>query len=322
MTRWVFGRMISLLVVGAILFGTTSAFAQSNRDLNNRMESIQRQLRAVQDRLIDHLGKPGEVQGASQVDREILADMEVRLGAIDRELRQLTGNLEEINFRQRKIESDFERFRADVDMRFGDLTEGGLSAGSFTQSGGVDAADRVSRSAALGLTPTKTPEDAARVVEEFERQTTVIERPNAPEVTALSSARSILPEGNVQTRYDAAFGYMRRGDFAGAEAAFMEFLQSHGNDPLAGNAQYWLGESFYARKDYANAAAAFLNGYQNYSDGPKAPDNLLKLGMSLGALGQAGEACTVFGDIEARYPDANANIHAAAQREFARLGCS
>ena len=34
-------------------------------------------------------------------------------------------------------------------------------------------------------------------------------------------------------------------------------------DPLAGNAVYWLGETYYARRQFADAAVTFADGYQN-----------------------------------------------------------
>ncbi len=93
----------------------------------------------------------------------------------------------------------------------------------------------------------------------------------------------------------AAIAYQRRstttpsrnlqdGDNAGAEQGFETFLQSNPKHVLAGNAQYWLGESYYARKDYQNAMTAFAEGYKNYKTSPKGPDNLLKLGLTLAVM--------------------------------------
>ena len=50
---------------------------------------------------------------------------------------------------------------------------------------------------------------------------------------------------------------------------------------LAGNAQYWYGETFRVRQLYQDAATAYLDGYQKYPKSSKAPVNLLKLGVML-----------------------------------------
>ena len=71
---------------------------------------------------------------------------------------------------------------------------------------------------------------------------------------------------------------LQDGDNAGAERSFKAYLQANPKGALAGNAQYWLGESYYARRDYQNAMTAFAEGYKTYKTSPKGPDNLLKLG--------------------------------------------
>src|SRR5690606_27265615 len=99
--------------------------------------------------------------------------------------------------------------------------------------------------------------------------------------TPPASAKGRLPQGSTQERYNYAYKLLVQSDYADAEAAFREFVSAHPQDPLAGNAQYWLGETYYVRQQYEPAAQAFLQGYQGYPKNPKAPDSLLKLGMSL-----------------------------------------
>ena len=90
-----------------------------------------------------------------------------------------------------------------------------------------------------------------------------------------------LPAGSASAQYNAAFGLLKQADYPAAEEALKTFIAQHPKDPLAGSAQYWLGETYYARGRYAEAASAFAEGYKNYPKGTKAADDLLKLGMSL-----------------------------------------
>ena len=69
---------------------------------------------------------------------------------------------------------------------------------------------------------------------------------------------------------------MKKADYPGAETALKAFVERHPNDPMAGSAQYWLGETYYARGRYAEAASAFAEGYKRYPKGAKAPDDLLE----------------------------------------------
>ena len=110
-------------------------------------------------------------------------------------------------------------------------------------------------------------------------------------------------------------------DYGAAEVAFKTFLQNHPRNALSGNAQYWLGESFYVRGQYKNAAGAFLKGYTVYSKSVKAPDSLLKLAMSLKRLGQKQAACETFAELGVRFPRAPAHIKQRARTERRRSGC-
>jgi tol-pal system protein YbgF len=114
---------------------------------------------------------------------------------------------------------------------------------------------------------------------------------------------------------------LQDGDNAGAERGFKAFLQSNPKHALAGNAQYWLGESYYARRDYQNAMAAFAEGYKVYKASPKGPDNLLKLGITLAVLGRKADACAVFAKFNQDYPRATDLQKRRIDQERQKNGC-
>ncbi len=131
-----------------------------------------------------------------------------------------------------------------------------------------------------------------------------------------------LPVGSPREQYDYAFNILRQADYARAEKALRLFLEANGTDDLAGNAQYWLGETYYVRGDFEQAAVEFLSGYQTYPSSTKGPDNLLKLGLSMARLGQTDGACTALTRLATEYPSANDTIRRRAQTERARLKCA
>jgi tol-pal system protein YbgF len=121
--------------------------------------------------------------------------------------------------------------------------------------------------------------------------------------------------------YETAYGYLLQRDYGAAEVSFDEFLKRFPADSLAGNAQYWLGESHFVRGQYKAAAGAFLKGYQAYAQSAKAPDSLLKLAMSLDRLGQKDAACSSFSELNSKFPNAGQSVKARAQSERQRVGC-
>ena len=121
--------------------------------------------------------------------------------------------------------------------------------------------------------------------------------------------------------YDAGYNYLMASDYASAEATFRSFLRNHPQDPLSGNAQYWLGETFFARGDYRKAAHEFLKGYKTYKTSAKAPDNLLKLGMSLQRLGQSEAACQTYTQLRDKYKSLSGHISRRLDQEQGKARC-
>lgn len=143
----------------------------------------------------------------------------------------------------------------------------------------------------------------------------------AAKAAAEAAPASVLPEGTVIERYNHAYSLLLKVRLDDAEAAFREFLDRHGDDPLAGNAQYWLGETYYARSNLNQAAQTFLTGLQRYPNSAKAPDAMLKLGITLGKMGQREEACATLLEMRKQFTDLRAQVRKRMQREIKAAAC-
>jgi len=126
---------------------------------------------------------------------------------------------------------------------------------------------------------------------------------------------------NADQLYDEAIKKLQDGDYAAAERGFKTFIHRNPQNKLAGNAQYWLGETYYARRDYSNALTAFAEGYKVYKASPKGPDNLLKLGITMAVLGRKPDACAVFSRFSQDYPRATDLQKRRIDQERQKNGC-
>ena len=133
---------------------------------------------------------------------------------------------------------------------------------------------------------------------------------------------SILPEGTPEERYKYAYSLLITTQWTKAETAFQEFLDQHGDDKLAGNAQYWLGETFYARQNLHEATRAFLVGIQRYPNSMKAPDTMLKLGISLAKLGKSEDSCAAFLEMQNKFPNLRNRLRKRLLKEMTVGGCN
>jgi tol-pal system protein YbgF len=249
------------------------------------------------------------------------ARVEVRLGQLEEELRQLTGRIEQLEFGQRSLESRIDQLVQDLDVRLSALEQGGAApgdqTGNQTESETAQAAGEAApeQQAVTGSGEGQAGEGTLGVVPE----SALLDLPRPDPATATPPPSTGLP---AQRQYDSAMELLRAGDYPSAERGLELFLDLNPDHPLASNAAYWMAETFYVRRNYAAAASGFARNYRSYGrEAPKAPDNLLKLGMSLFGLGEADKACLSYAELAKEFPDAPTHIQQALERERARAEC-
>lgn len=120
--------------------------------------------------------------------------------------------------------------------------------------------------------------------------------------TTRAAVRSEPVNDAAATDYRAAVELVRSGNQADAIVALRTFLKTYPRHEYADNAQYWLGEAFYAEKDYQHALVEFRATIETYPRGNKVPDALLKVGFCYQALGQADKARAVLEQVVNLYP--------------------
>lgn len=143
----------------------------------------------------------------------------------------------------------------------------------------------------------------------------------AAPVTPGSDVAVVAPPTDPRAAYDAAYEKVLSGDYAGAETSFKRFLADHPKSELAGNASFWLGESYYARNRYREAADAYLSTYRDHPKSQKAPESLLKLGLALEGLGEKDAACATYAELSKKFSNAPAALLERVSAQRSSAGC-
>jgi len=143
-----------------------------------------------------------------------------------------------------------------------------------------------------------------------------------PPISARSAHRTLHTDRDDVAQNDAAAGdyraaveLVKSGKHDEAVTALRAFLKQYPRHDYADNAQYWLGESFYARKDYQQALTEFRATIETYPRGNKVPDALLKVRYCYQALGQTEKARAVLGQVVNLYPKSEPAVLASKKLE-------
>jgi tol-pal system protein YbgF len=106
--------------------------------------------------------------------------------------------------------------------------------------------------------------------------------------------------------YDAAMEKFKSGDYKAAAAALQDFVRRYPDSAYAANAQYWLGNAYFAQRDYKNAIAAQEVVATTYANSPKAPDAMLNIASSYTDLNDKKNAKKALQQLVKKFPDSSA----------------
>lgn len=309
-----------------------------DRDIQERLDRVERDLSMLQRQV--YRGGPAQVTTPGPA---AVVDTELRMDRLEAQMRELTGRVEsEVNAVE-QLQRRLEQINSDLDVRFSQAQAQPRNAPSNSHAAAGFADSNPTGPIAMRTPPPSASSTRVRPGELMPPGTLVPPPdpptgvgtltppgPNPPRpqlatngsVGALHApSPSSLPSGSTTEQYSAAYGLLKQADYPAAEEALKAFIAQHPKDPLAGSAQYWLGETYYVRGRYAEAAGAFAEGYKNYPKGAKAPDDLLKLAMSLAHTNQKQNACLAFAQLDHDFPRAGSAIKERAAAEKKRLGC-
>jgi len=339
-----------------------AAHAQNDlQSLSDKVDRLQQELSDVERQVYNGQVPEGGLPAGSAggTGSAASASQEVRIQQLETQLSDITGQIEQLNYKLQQLSTRLDKMSQDVDFRLTALEHGGQPGAA--PAGGVSANGVPANGAVAGgvpaggtdqqttiitgsgtqpgqpplqppLQPGSQPVDPNAPLKQSSLQPTTLgaEASGAPPPATNQTAAATpgtggayqLPGNTVEAQYEYAFNLLRQANYPEAEKALGAFIQQHPQDSLAGNAQYWLGETYYVRGRYQDAAVAFAEAYQKYPNSQKAPDNLLKLGMSLGQIGKKSDACVAFSELNKKFPGASDNLKERLKQEKHRYGCS
>ncbi len=339
-----------------------AARAQSDlQTLSDKVDRLQQELSDVERQVYNGQAPAGGQPAGGAVDSSAAASQEVRIQQLESQLSSITGQIEQLNYNLQQLSTRLDKMSQDVDFRLNAL-EHGQPAGGVANTGGAPvngvpvAGDQqpttiISGNTQAGLQPPLQPplQSNGQPIDpnaplrqsslaptplgsltQGQMQAAAAIPPPPPSTNGAATAAPgtgdpsayQLPGNTVEAQYEYAFNLLRQANYDEAQKALQAFVVQHPTDSLAGNAQYWLGETYYVRGRYQDAAVAFAEAYQKYPNSNKAPDNLLKLGMSLGQIGKKSDACVAFGELNKKFPGAPDNLKERLKQEKHRYGCS
>jgi len=292
---------------------------------------------------------PADIPGPSgQPEEDQTTAMVLRINRLEEQLRQANGRIEELENAERRLEEQFQKFRQDVEYRFG------------ARSG--DAPPPSATPAPAAIAPPVVIEGAAPAKPRRSDAFDPNAQPNAPGApqplgTTAPSAPLVRPAPSSppagppldlgkgpppatpsatgptivgtgvamldgpRDQFNAAVQTFQAGQYQQAEDGFKAFMAANPGHRLTPDAVFFVGETYFQRSRPREAAEQYLKVTTDYAKSSRAPESMVRLGQALAALGNKDQACATFAEFGRRYPNATASVKRLADRETAKNHC-
>ncbi|HEX6217934.1 MAG TPA: tetratricopeptide repeat protein [Sphingomicrobium sp.] len=278
--------ILRLSASAAVLVGLcmAPANAQRVRTPEQRLDRLERQIGQVQ-RQVFPRGAPAETAGFSDepaATATSVRTLDERINGLERQMADILRQAEENGHRVSQMETELARLRADNDQRLQSLERAG--------AGAVEAGTETAQVEPSQDAPPPAP------------------RPKVETASAGTGASSAIPTTNVapatdpaETAYDEGYQLWRSGKFDQAIASLRAMASSFPGHRRVSWANNLAGRAMLDKGQPRAAAEALLANYRANPKGERAADSLYYLGQSLMKLGQAGQACKAYAELEEVY---------------------
>jgi TolA-binding protein len=282
---------ITLLAGSAALIALSAAPAVAQRQPpptpEQRLDRLERQVQQVQ-RQVFPKGRPADTAGFSTepaATQSSVVTLDQRLDALERQVADMLRQSEENGHRLQTIESDFGRYRADQDQRMSTLEQ-------RVQDAAAAAAAAPPPEAVPAKPPAAKPAAGKPKVDGTAAATT----------TGSATTSTAVAEGDpAEDAYTEGFRLWEAGKYDEAITSLRAFTAAYPKHRRARYANNLIGRALLDKGDSRAAAQALLANYRNNPKGERAPDSLFYLGQSLMKLGQPGQACKAYAELDAVY---------------------
>ncbi len=271
-------KMWIILSIGVFLWGC--APIRDVQILDREIDRLYSKLNALQK---ENNSLENKISTLSAESQKLQTELLFRLENVQSEIRILSTGVEEYKDYLNRPSKEIGRVKEDVEGRLRVLEERRKNLEEKNKA----QEDKI-----------REMEDRLKGVEGKIKQTESEKPSSAKEVPSERKAVS----ARMADLYKDANETFQKGDVEGARKKFEALLKQYPNTELSGNAQFWIGETYYQKRDFERAILEYEKAITKYPEGSKIPAALFKQALAFLELGDKTNARNLFRRVIERFP--------------------
>jgi len=267
-----------------------SQVLQQQQDLRSAVDTNSATLKTLVQQALDNTNQlNGQMGNLQKTVQEVQANTGSSITSVTQTTQGLQDNLQEVQARLGKVAqqvTDMQNLLQSIDAKVsGNAPAGGTAA---PQGGAPNAYNPGGAPPAAGGPPPAG-------------------------LSPAGAAPSGLPPISADTLYQNGLRDFTGGKYDLSRQEFTDYIKNFPTNDLASNAQFYLGEIYYAQNDFTNAIMAYDNVLMNYPRSFKLAASLYKKGMAELELGLKASGVRDLHEVERRFPGSDESKRSSAK---------
>ena len=276
-----------------IVFSCSKLYGEDALTIKQQLDRITEEIKDLNKAVFNKSFDKNEISSEeSIIDTERFTSIDIRIYDLEKDIKKLTLQFEEIFFKLDDISSKIITLETDIISKF-QILENEYTNLTFNQKNDLNNNEtkNIKEENTLG----------ELVISNDDQSTSKIQSKNKKEENLIKSQEQNLENLNPEELLQYALDQMMKKNYNNSKKILENFLLKFPENQLSGSAHFWLGKIYLFESDYRKAAIIFGEGVQKFPKSIKAAEMYYELTKSLKEMNKIPEACRTFELLEKNY---------------------
>ena len=271
-----------LLILFIITINFNKSFAEDTLTIKQQLDRIMEEVKDLNKAVFNKSFDNKKLNSLDEsIDTERFTSIDIRIYDLEKDIKNLTLQFEEILFKLDDISNDMADLESELILKleksnieskkenienYQDTTEEDLEIKEKNTLGKIVISDNIDA---------ENDKDSSDLNIEIEKN------------SLLKELSSLNPEEQMQYALDQ----MMKKNYNDSKNILDEFIKNFPENQLSGSAHFWLGKIYLFETNYRKAAIVFGEGVQKFPNSIKAPEMYYELAKSLKEMDKISESC-------------------------------
>jgi len=276
-----------------LIFICTKLYSEDSLTIKQQLDRITEEIKDLNKAVFNKSFDKEEIYSdENKNDGERFTSIDIRMYDLEKDIKNLTLQFEEILFKLDDISSKMSIFETEINSKF-QILQDVYEESTYNQKNDLnnDETTNTKDDNTLGEIVISNDDQSPNTIESNNKKKENLIKPQEPNLEDLN------PEELLQYALDQ----MMKKNYDNSKKILEDFLLKFPENQLSGSAHFWLGKIYLFESDYRKAAIIFGEGVQKFPKSIKAAEMYYELSKSLKEMNKIPEACKTFELLDKNY---------------------